>query len=343
MANIQANKISIIETSEWKFLLKKGFIWLSLIILGADTLYKTWFGITMHTREKCVIYSFLPKWAFLFFEYFIELFLVVIAGIFLGTLLEKYFSRFKKYYPRNSLTAFVYASVIPVCSCSAIPLIESMKSRMPLRTIITFVVAAPLLNPYIVTLSFSVLGPVYTSLRIVSSFLVAIGTGWIVEWFYKRMGKPDIGVYKSCEPQGCSVSKKDVYEKTWNMLSRIAPYILLAGALGLLLEMVNLPKMIENTYLSNDWSTLSIAVLIGAPLYFCNGADVLFLQPLMNYTSLSMGAAMAFSLSSTAICVSSLVMLTRFIGKKLTIVVLLATIALTFLIGAGINMLTPLL
>ena len=194
----------------FKVVLKVG-IYFSIFLLIIDFIYKSWYGISYQNREMCVVYNFLPSVLFWIYEYFIELFLVVIVGVFVAVILERQFSKHKRFFPKNQFSAFIYASIIPVCSFSAIPMIETMKDKFKFCTLITFVVAAPLLNPYIVSLSFSVLGIKYGILRITASFVLAIITGLVVE-------------------------------------------------------------------------------------YFCNGADVVFLQPLMKYAGLSMGSSIAFSL-----------------------------------------------
>jgi uncharacterized membrane protein YraQ (UPF0718 family) len=72
-------------------------------------------------------------------------------------------------------------------------------------------------------------------------------------------------------------------------------------------------------------------------MYYCNGADVILLKPLIAHSGLSLGTAMAFSLTSTSICITAIIMLIKFLNKKLTMI-LIGTIAiLTFIIGFLIN------
>ena len=152
----------------------KGVILVSFFLLIVDTIYKYAKGITYLNRQNCILYVSLPRTAFMFYEYFVELMLVVIAGIFVASLLEKYFFNLKRFMPNNPASAFLYASVIPVCSCSAIPLIKTMHHKISFATVMTFVIAAPLLNPYIIMLSISVLGVRYAVLRVACSFLLAV-------------------------------------------------------------------------------------------------------------------------------------------------------------------------
>jgi uncharacterized protein len=329
-------------SNQKRFNLGKIAIWVILFLLAADAIYSAWNGINMQTRNNCVIHRSIPHWLFLTNEYFIELFMVVVAGAFTGTVAEKFFTCYRKLFPKNQITAFVYASVIPVCSCSAIPMIESMKKRLPLRTLVTFVIAAPLLNPYIIFLSYSVLGMKYGTLRIIGSFLVSMLTGLFVEWVYIRSGKPEIGIYKSCEPAGCDfVPGNDVYRKTWKMIGKIAPYILVAGLLGMIFELTGPVKLIEQLPLNGSIVSLLLVTLIGIPIYFCNGADVLFLSPLLTYTDIGLGAALAFSITSTAICASSIVMLSKFLGEKLTVALVGAVMIITLIFSYSVGVLVP--
>lgn len=93
----------------------------------------------------------MPRWFFQFYESFLELFVVVILGILAGVLLEKYFFKIKRFYPRNQLLAFVYGSILPVCSCGVVPLVESMQRKTSLKVIVTFIVATVALTTTQVT------------------------------------------------------------------------------------------------------------------------------------------------------------------------------------------------
>ncbi|MCD4747322.1 MAG: permease [Bacteroidales bacterium] len=318
----------------------KAGIYLSIFLLMIDFIYKSWNGISYQNREICIVYNLLPSALFLIYEYFIELFLVVIAGVFVAVILERQFAKHKQFFPKNQLSAFIYASVIPVCSCSAIPMIETMKDKLKFRTIITFVVAAPLLNPYIVLLSFSILGIKYGILRICTSLVLAMVTGLVVEYFYNKSKNTELGKYNNCSPtNGCGMIKKNIYEDTYNIVKKIFPYLLIAGALSLVFEIYNPAKIMQHYYLGDSWLGTILVVILGVPVYFCNGADVVFLQPLMKYAGLSIGSSIAFSLTSTSVCISSLIMLIKFIGRRLTFILLGTVVLLTVIMGLIISLL----
>jgi uncharacterized membrane protein YraQ (UPF0718 family) len=323
-----------------KIIITKVVVILSFLILSTDFIYKTVRDITSYTKEKCILYLSLPKTGFLIYEYFLELLFVVVIGVFCAVVLEAWFSRFKKFYPKNPFTAFLYASVIPVCSCTTIPIVKSMEDKISFRTLISFIISAPLLSPYIIVLSFSVLGFKYGVLRIVCSLILAILTGLVVEFFYKKDKKKlelsNLPTSKKITTN-CPIVRTDKFLQTYNIMKSIFPFLILAGGLGVVAELYVPVDFLEKMNFGNHFFDLAIVILIGIPMYYCNGADVILLKPLIAHSGLSLGTAMAFSLTSTSICITAIIMLIKFLNKKLTMI-LIGTIAiLTFIIGFLIN------
>jgi len=319
------------------YLFKKILIYLSAIVLLTDTIYKNFYSITLQTRQNCVLYKNVPRIVFMIYENFVELFLIVVIGIFTAELFSKYFLRIKRYTPDNIFSAFLIASIIPACSCSVIPMIKAMQGKMRISVMLTFVFAAPLLNPYIIAISLGVLGIRYTLLRIISSFFLATLTGLFIEIFLSasKIGKME---YNHCAgATSCSSLKFDVYESAFVTIKKITPYIILSGVVSILYEYYFTRQFLSSIDLADGLTGLIFAIAAGIPIYLCGGADVLFLKPLVAVSHLPLGTAVAFSLTSTAICISSIIMLTGYIGKRTTAAALLFIIFLTFVIGYSIN------
>jgi len=306
-------------------------------IVIIHTLYMNVMGFNSLSHDACLVYKSVPRWFFYLYENILELFIVVILGIFAGVITEKYFLKIKRFYPKNQLLAFLYGSILPICSCGAVPLIESMKRKTSMKVIITFVIATPLLNPYIIFVSYAVLGLKFTILRVVFSFFTAIITGQILQFAADRFKQSIPGDFEACLTDCDPVLARDPFVKTMRMTKKIMPYILFAGLLSFGLAMLNPKQYIETMNLTAEpWATI-LMTLIGIPIYVCNGTDVLFLKPLLQYADLSMGAAIAFSLSSSALCISSIVMLTKFIGTKLTTILVASVFLLMLLFSYIIN------
>lgn len=340
---------------------------ISVLVLGIDFIYSKINNISYANRQECIINKLLPKPAFLFAEYVVELTMLVFLGILIATALEHYFSRFKKLYPSNLFTAFLYASILPVCACSVIPLIRSLQGKLSFRNIIAFVVSAPLLSPYIIVLSLSVIGVEYTVIRIITSFLLAASAGIMLELFYNRLNlKHNImtgpvlfqgggcespagcgemitmasscGGCSSSKDSGCSTQESDIFLKTYQIFKEALPYLVVAGAAGIALEYVTLNRLLLDYDIDNSFLSVVTVSLVGVPIYFCSGTEVLFLRPLMHTNNFSMGTAIAFSLSSTSICLTSAIMLLKFLGKGLTAILIAHIFIATIIIGYLLNL-----
>jgi uncharacterized membrane protein YraQ (UPF0718 family) len=312
---------------------------ISALVVASDIVYKIVNNISYVNRDQCVLFRVLPKAGFIIFEYFFETVVIVFVGIYIAGLLGRWFLRFQRFFPKNPFTAFLYASVIPVCGCGVIPLLSSLQGRMKFVTTMSFVLAASLLSPYVLVLSFSVLGFTYGMLRIVSSFIVVMATAYILGLLKREDARTEpawigAGCAKTCDGQ-----EGDVYLETYEMFKSLLPYLLIGGGLGVLLELIGPRFFLMNRQTGGGLIGAFVWVLIGVPLYFCNGAEVLFLRPLVNH-GFPLGTAVAFSLTSTAICTTSIAMLFKIIGKRLTIAlvacVALISLTLALLINAAV-------
>ncbi len=307
-----------------------------LLFAAVDIIYKTVQDITYLNRTNCIIYRSLPRLGFLFFEYFIELTVFVFLGIFFAAVAEKYFQRFQFIFPKNPFSAFLYASAIPVCACAAIPFVETMQEKIKFRTIITFLVAAPLLNPYVIFLSFNVLGMKYGMLRIATSFILAVSAGYLLDVCNFKRAYP-IERMALCQPGACNRYENDVFMRTYNIFKAIFPYLVIAGAIAIGLELISLKKISLDVLYKKSFVGSLTAIFFGIPLYLCNGADVLLLRPLL-CSGVLLGSGIAFSLTANAICITSIFMLIKFIGKGLTIILISQIFIVTLLLSQLINL-----
>lgn len=282
----------------------------------------------------------------LFFRYFIRTFPMIVAGAMLGGIIEKYFGYGKRKLPSSMLGAGFVASVIPICSCSVIPIAHSLllTKKMPLRTVITFLIVAPVLNPYVIFLGTSIIGWKYTFFRIVSIFLLGMTTGILMEKFIRIKEQGPLGIkYYSC--QGCSKFKKEIHNNpnpsallsTYNILSELLVYVIIGIAIGSAVAKYLPPKVVGN-YLSSNTLGLFLATIVGIPLFICSGEEILILKPLLHF-GLPLGHAITFTIAGNGICFASIPILLPCFGKKATIFILSSFFIGSFLIGLLINIL----
>jgi len=308
---------------------------LSALVWAADVTYKLWKDISFVNREQCVLFRALPRPGFLVFEYFFETLVIVFVGTFIAVWLSRRFLRFRRWFPRNPLTAFAYGSLLPVCSCGVIPLVESARGKMGFATLMALVISAPLLSPYIIVMSFSVLGPTYGLLRIASAFILTMVSAAVLGLAHGRLKAPAAAAAAGCAGQ-CASPDPDIYLETFAIFRRLVPYLLVAGALGVGLEYLGPRRFLLGGGFAGGLPEVLIWTLVGVPLYFCNGAEVLFLRPLVTH-GFPMGTAISFSLTSTAVCVTSIAMLLRVIGVRLTLILVGVVAAVSVALALLIN------
>ncbi|MFZ1947509.1 MAG: permease [bacterium] len=364
-------------TTGRKRLAVKSALVASAVFWGADTVYKLAKDITYVNREQCVLFRALPKPAFVLFEYFFETLVIVFVGTFIAVWLARQFLRFRRFFPTNPVTAFLYGALLPVCSCGVIPLVAAMKGRLKLPTVIAFIMAAPVLSPYIIALSFSVLGPTYGLLRILSAFVLTMACACVAglverKWPVTGLAVPAAGAEESggaleaayVLPQsgllgptsgngwarrrmaalaGAACSGKcpgapvgDIYLEAFSLFRKLLPYLVVAGLFGVGLEYLGPRNFLMRGGFGSGVGEIAIWALVGVPLYFCNGADVFFLRPLVSH-GFPLGTAIAFSLTSTAVCITSLVMLFKLIGGRVTAALAISVPAVSISLALLLN------
>ena len=111
--------------------------------------------------------------------------------------------------------------------------------------------------------------------------------------------------------------------------------------LGVMIELTAPANFLKGYPVSNNLFGVLVVILAGIPIYLCHGAEVLFLRPLIHQGGLSLGTAMAFSLASTSVCITSFVMLIKFMGKRLSIILLAYLIIAMLFLGLLINVMVP--
>jgi len=322
-------------------------VFAATLALTVDTVYRTVARIGYLNREECILYRAFPGMGFLVFEHLVETGLIALVGTFVAILLARQLHRFPRLFPANPIAAFLYGAALPLCSCAAVPLLYAMRGKRDERTTLAFVLAAPLLSPSIIVLSFALMGTAYGVLRIAASFVLVMATAHVVPLVMKRRaGRAEPSACASyADVQGpactgsCAPARGDVYLETLAVFRSILPYLLIAGTLSIAFDLLKPERWLEAGSLPGGGlgSTLggALVVLVGIPLYLCHGTEVLLLRPLVHH-GVSLGTAVGFSLTSTGVCLTSLAMLGRFLGRRATIVlagcVLFTALALGFVI-----------
>lgn len=103
------------------------------------------------------------------------------------------------------------------------------------------------------------------------------------------------------------------------MAIKLLPYMIVAGTISTLFAVFGTVYLKDALGIMNSWCRKIAVVLIGIPLYVCNGTDIFMLKPFLHSAVIfPYGPAIAFSLSASALSAPSIVMLSKLLGKRLT-------------------------
>lgn len=270
---------------------------------------------------------------------------VFVLACLISGLLMAHSDRFRV---RGVLGAFGLAAVLPVCSCGVVPLAKTMIDRggSAARDGLVFLATAPLLSPVIIFLGLTMLGPWYTGVRVVASLAMALAVAFVIRPLVPTPGAGGGGRSRVSAPVTCGAdgdareeAVMSVLSSGWSFLTGLVRYVLYGVVLGSAVTAA-LPPEYVGAILRTGPLSLATAVVVGVPINMCAGEEILLASPLVGM-GFTMGHAIAFSIASTGICVSSVPLLAAVLGKRATLAMVLLYLVVPFAIGLLVNVLPP--
>ncbi len=235
---------------------------------------------------------------------------------------------------RPLLAAVTAGAVLPGCACTTMPMARGLRGTGVARlgTVAAFILVSPLLSPITVALTWGVLGWQMTVARVVASLVGALILGAIVirfdSWFdadagfgTERAGSDDdedsCGCSGSCASE--SPQKPTFRRSLWEVVRDTSPYFLLGMLIAALLVTLvpedAVPRLLGSS--SGVWA-YALAVVVGIPLYVCEGEEVPLTLALLA-VGLGTGPALTFMLGSIGTCIPTVLMAQKVIGKRTTV------------------------
>jgi len=273
----------------------------------------------------------------------------LVASLISGLLM----TRWRRFTPRNAVTAFLVAGLLPVCSCGVIPVARAMLVRgdRGVRAALVFLTTAPLLSPVIVFLGLNVLGIGYLAVRVVAAAVVAVVAALVVTPHVARANSArdetasvascECGKDGSCAPADpvdriVAVRPTDsVLDAAGRTSLSLLPFVLYGIVIGSAVAAA-IPPDYVGAIVRTGILSLAASTVVGLPINMCAGEEILLVGPLVNM-GLPMGHALAFSLASTGICAGSIPLLVAVIGRRATLVLAAVYLVVPFLLGLLLN------
>jgi len=222
--------------------------------------------------------------------------------------------------------ASVLGMVLPGCSCATMPMAEGLRRKgADLGTVTSFLLASPLVSPQTLVLTGAVLGWKFAAGRALAAFCGAMMIGGIFLWLERRhAGFLDIPAEgpakKCCSGCGCSADEEDEGpKKFWpvfiDILKDLSKYFVLGMAIASLLTVLLPPGIIIKYIGSSGPLAYIAAVVLGVPLYVCEGEEIPLTLSLLKL-GLGPGPAFAFLLGSVGTCIPTMIMSQKLIGRR---------------------------
>jgi len=223
----------------------------------------------------------------------------------------------------GNVMAALLGVATPFCSCSAVPLfIGFVEGGVPLGVTFSFLISSPMVNEVAVVLLWGLFGWKITAIYIGTGLCVAIIGGfiigrlklekWVQEYVYQmHMGETNI-VFSQTFKERLDYAKmttKDILGKIW-------PWVIGAIAVGAFIHGYVPEDFLVRYAGAGNWYAVPLAVLIGVPLY-SNAAGVIPIIYTLMSKGITLGTALAFMMSVTALSLPEMIILRQVLKTKL--------------------------
>lgn len=292
------------------------------IKLLADWLTYSVFLITPKTLLAEAVNFFVYDTIKIFILLAVIIFCVSIIRSYLPPKKIRFILSHKNKYTGNAIASLL-GIITPFCSCSAIPLfLGFIQAGVPLGTTFSFLVASPMINEVALVLLLGMFGWKIALIYIVSGFIISILSGVIIGKM-KVENLVESFVYQNTINESVDFptmtgSQRVSYAKnyTLNIFKKVWIYVLIGVGVGAWIHGYAPADFLAQYAGSDKWYSVPLAVIVGIPLY-SNAAGIVPLVSALTEKGVSMGTALAFMMSVTALSLPEFMILKRVMKVRL--------------------------
>lgn len=243
---------------------------------------------------------------------------------------------------RGYVIAGFLGAITPFCSCSTIPFLKGLlRAKAGFGTMLVFLLASPLLNPMIIGLFVVTFGYQVALFYFAIAMGVSVVAGFLLEKLgFEKYVKSQ--AYEAPKPSCCASScggKTKVINKwlaiwqtTWKDFKGVAPYLIVAIAIGSLIYGVMPTDFIAQVASDNNPFAIPVASVIGIPLYI-RAEAVIPISAALAAKGMGLGAVMALIIGSAGASLTEVILLKSIF--KAPMIVAFVTVILTMAMSAG--------
>ena len=244
----------------------------------------------------------------------------------------------------GNIMAVIFGAVTPFCACSTVPMtLGFLKAGVPFGTVMSFVIASPLMDPLVFILLWTFMGwkVAIGFLALTSVFSVFFGIlleklGWADQVKKVRVKENGQAAEKEV-PTGFPGRLKQSFFKAWCDFKGVFVYMLIGVAIGAAIYGYMPEELLAKVAGPENPFAVLVVALIGMPLYIRVEAAIPIGLALLDKGA-SIGAVIALIISGAGIAIPELTMLSSIFKKKIIIGFIVIVFVSAVLAGYIFNM-----
>ena len=244
----------------------------------------------------------------------------------------------------GNIMGVLFGAVTPFCACSTVPMtLGFLQAGVPFGTIMSFVIASPLMDPLVFMLLGTFMGwkVAVEFLVLTSVFAIVFGVildkmGWENQVKNVRLVGGGLDENENV-PIGFKNRLIASYWKAWEDFKGVFIYMIIGVGIGAAIYGYMPTDLLAKVAGSDNPFAVIIVALIGMPLYIRVESAIPIGLALMD-KGVSIGAVMAFIISGAGIAIPELTMLSSIFKKKIIIAFVVIVFVTAVLSGLIFNM-----
>ena len=249
----------------------------------------------------------------------------------------------KKLYGLEYLTASLFGTVTPFCSCSSVPLfIGFVSGGIPMGVTFAFLITSPLVNEVAVGLFLGLFGLKTTVIYVVSGILLGTISGMILQtfklekhlspWVRELLSEKEDKKKEIIETEiKFSQRLPEIWNEALKIFKGVLPFVLGGIAVGGLMHGY-IPQGFFGQYIgSNNPFAVPVAVILAVPMY-SNASGVLPIIQVLVAKGIPLGTAIAFMMAVVGLSFPEAMLLKKIMTWKL-IAIFFSTVAFCIIIS----------
>ena len=301
----------------------------------------------------------------------------LLFGYLIGTLVALWIpaKAILKYLGAGKIKSVIWASLIgvpmPLCSCGVVPTALSLKKQGANKgATVSFLISTPEMDVDTIFFSYALMDPIMATVRPIAAFFTAIVAGIATNiWGDRKQDAPppvpppishdhahDIAENPISTPdplprsveappkletllESPEIAPNHWAQKFYNTFLQLVDdtsYWIVFGVFLSGIIAALLPASVIEKYLSGGFTTMLLMLLIGIPIYTCATASTPIAATLV-LKGLNPGAALVFLLAGPATNLGTIVVLLKFLGRRVVALYLGAIVVMSLLAGYIVN------